>query len=255
MGLVGTFLSKRPPPVTRIQAGRSSVPADKDKDPPQKILICAPSNAAIDEVAYRLKQGIRTSGGSTFVPKVVRVGNEEKMSPLVKDLSLDELVGAMLSNDPKATDLTTLRGNLSTLTARISANLEEANASDTSASRASSLEMELRDLRNERARLVRQLDSAKDKNESLRRNRDSNTRKFEAQVLHDADVICATLSGSGHSSLTPFTFETVIIDEAAQSVELSSLIPLKYGTKQAILVGGLWMFYQSVLFCTNILLL
>ena len=33
------------------------------------------------------------------------------------------------------------------------------------------------------------------------------------------------------------TFETVIIDEAAQAVELSTLIPLKYGCKRCILVG------------------
>ena len=236
MGLVGTFLSKRPAPTTRIEAGRSSGPGDKE--PPKKILICAPSNAAIDEVAYRLKQGIRMVGGTTLVPKIVRVGNEEKMSPSVKDLSLDELIGAMLRNDPKAVDLSAMRVRLTLLTAKIAANLEETNTT-TDVSRTSSLETELRDLRNERSRLVRQLDAAKDENESIRRNRDSNTRKFEAQVLHDADVICATLSGSGHKSLTPFTFETVIIDEAAQSVELSSLIPLKYGTKQAILVGGL----------------
>lgn len=34
-----------------------------------------------------------------------------------------------------------------------------------------------------------------------------------------------------------FGFETVIIDEAAQAVELSTLISLKYGCKRAILVG------------------
>ncbi|EIC06663.1 tRNA-splicing endonuclease, putative, partial [Microbacterium laevaniformans OR221] len=32
-------------------------------------------------------------------------------------------------------------------------------------------------------------------------------------------------------------FETVIIDEAAQSIELSALIPLKYGCSKCILVG------------------
>ncbi|RJE17234.1 tRNA-splicing endonuclease, partial [Aspergillus sclerotialis] len=32
-------------------------------------------------------------------------------------------------------------------------------------------------------------------------------------------------------------FETVVIDEAAQSIELSALIPLKYGCSKCILVG------------------
>jgi senataxin len=34
----------------------------------------------------------------------------------------------------------------------------------------------------------------------------------------------------------------VIIDEAAQAIELSSLIPLKYRTKRCIMVGGMSTF-------------
>jgi superfamily I DNA and/or RNA helicase len=34
------------------------------------------------------------------------------------------------------------------------------------------------------------------------------------------------------------SFETVIIDEAAQSIEISSLIPLKYDCQRCVLVGG-----------------
>lgn len=50
----------------------------------------------------------------------------------------------------------------------------------------------------------------------------------------------STLSSAGHDSLmnAKLTFPTVIIDEACQSIELSSLIPLKYGAKKCILVGG-----------------
>jgi senataxin len=52
-------------------------------------------------------------------------------------------------------------------------------------------------------------------------------------------VLCATLSGSGHEMFRNLDveFETVIIDEAAQCVELSALIPLKYGCCKCILVG------------------
>jgi senataxin len=34
-----------------------------------------------------------------------------------------------------------------------------------------------------------------------------------------------------------FDFDTVIIDEAAQAKEMTSLIPLRYGAKRLILVG------------------
>lgn len=32
-------------------------------------------------------------------------------------------------------------------------------------------------------------------------------------------------------------FDTVIIDEAAQAVEISTLIPLKYGCRRLIMIG------------------
>ncbi|KAI9598799.1 AAA domain-containing protein [Syncephalis fuscata] len=58
-------------------------------------------------------------------------------------------------------------------------------------------------------------------------------------LVQRADIICATLSSSGHNLLasTRVRFETVLIDEASQCVELSSLIPLQYDCKRCILVG------------------
>jgi senataxin len=50
-------------------------------------------------------------------------------------------------------------------------------------------------------------------------------------ILAEAEVVCATLTGSGVEYLAqvPQGFPTVIIDEAAQAVELATLIPLQYG--------------------------
>jgi len=63
------------------------------------------------------------------------------------------------------------------------------------------------------------------------------------EVLQEADVICSTLSGAGHETLEQLDFEMVIIDEAAQSIELSSLIPLKFRCQRCIMVGGEWYFF------------
>ena len=64
------------------------------------------------------------------------------------------------------------------------------------------------------------------------------------QVLEQADVVCSTLSGAGSQPmlevvlrLTEFKFDAVVIDEAAQAVEPSSLIPLKYNPQAVVLVG------------------
>ena len=54
-------------------------------------------------------------------------------------------------------------------------------------------------------------------------------------VLEDAAIVCSTLSfsGSGAFARMARAFDVVIIDEAAQAVEPSTLIPLTAGCKQA----------------------
>ncbi|PWN29183.1 hypothetical protein BDZ90DRAFT_217623, partial [Jaminaea rosea] len=87
--------------------------------------------------------------------------------------------------------------------------------------------------------VAQRLDEAKDKRQTGLRQMDADRRRIRNEILLDADVICSTLSGAGHEALAslPIDFETVIIDEAAQAVELSTIIPLRYGCKRCILVG------------------
>jgi hypothetical protein len=63
-------------------------------------------------------------------------------------------------------------------------------------------------------------------------------------LLEEADIVCCTLSGAGSPPLLEFARDTkpskfvaVIIDEAAQAVEPSTLIPLKYCPQTVVLVG------------------
>ena len=52
-------------------------------------------------------------------------------------------------------------------------------------------------------------------------------------------IVCTTLSCAGYSMFSQCKqgFDTVLIDEASQAVEVSTLIPLKYGCRRLILVG------------------
>ncbi|KAM0751036.1 P-loop containing nucleoside triphosphate hydrolase protein [Meredithblackwellia eburnea MCA 4105] len=131
----------------------------------QRILICAPSNAAVDEIARRIMCGLQMDGGDYF-PRIARLGRLEKTAPDVQPVHIKELV------------------------------------------------------------------------KSYRRSGDSYFSAMK-QILAQSDVVCATLSGSGTPSLMAlgFGFETVIIDEAGQTVEPSCLIPLKYGCRKCVLVG------------------
>eukprot|EP00124_Ichthyophonus_hoferi_P001425 Ihof_evm1s74 gene=Ihof_evmTU1s74 len=56
-----------------------------------RILLCAPSNAAIDELITRIRQGIPTSLGGVFKPKVVRIGNQRRVHHMVHDVLLHSL--------------------------------------------------------------------------------------------------------------------------------------------------------------------
>ncbi|KAG8460173.1 hypothetical protein KFE25_014318, partial [Diacronema lutheri] len=58
-------------------------------------------------------------------------------------------------------------------------------------------------------------------------------------VLNACQIVCTTLSCAGYAMFSQLQrgFDTVLIDEAAQSVEIASLIPLRTGCQRLILVG------------------
>jgi senataxin len=212
--------------------------------PAKKLLVCAPSNAAIDEVAKRIKEGVRDSTGRVVFPKVVRIGPTDSVSAAVRDISLDDLVAAKLSIDPKEStdvsgEIASIRGELEVVKRQREAKQAELRSLQDNTSRYVILEKEVTELNRKRMQLTSRLDKIKDKQQSSNRTLDANRRRFRLEVLQEADVICSTLSASGHELLDSFEFETVVIDEAAQSIELSSLIPLKYRCRRCVLVGGM----------------
>ncbi|KAK4049281.1 hypothetical protein OIV83_004218 [Microbotryomycetes sp. JL201] len=246
LGLVGAFVDSRPRAAAPIVPGRPTDPASVE--PVAKVLLCAPSNAAVDEVAKRLKDGVRTSDGRLFVPKVVRIGADSAVDISVKDIFIDELVAREIGGDAAATNnaghdsqskMQSLRAEVDALRASRDAKIDEIAKVENNAALRSQLAGELKETKAKIFNLSQQLDQEKDKAQQSKRAMDAQQRKVRMQILSSADVICATLSGSGHDYMAqlPFDFETVIIDEAAQSVELSSLIPLKYGCKRCIMVG------------------
>lgn len=239
-GLAGHFLA------TRTSAAVPLRPGETARAVKQKLLICAPSNAAIDEVAKRISDGIRDANGKLFTPNVVRIGQDQSMNVSVKHLSLDYLVERKMNSRPnQPKDITSLGDEISriqeelqTLHAQRRSKIDAINAGPTSGEVRDRLDSEIKSMNSKRANLNRQLNEARDRQTDVYRGQDAAKRGFRREVLREADIICSTLSGSGHESLDEFDFETVIIDEAAQSIEISSLIPLKYRCKRCILVGG-----------------
>src|SRR5436305_6655729 len=92
--MVGAFLTGNAKPgSTSI-----SIPGQQKAYPPPKprLLLCAPSNAAVDEIVLRLIGGIRNSQGQKFRPNIVRVGKSDSINANVRSVTLDELVDANL---------------------------------------------------------------------------------------------------------------------------------------------------------------
>jgi hypothetical protein len=64
--------------------------------------------------------------------------------------------------------------------------------------------------------------------------------------VKEAKVVFTTCSGAGLGSLRSLDFDIVVIDEASQVTEPTSLIPLVKGCKRAVLVGDQWVAYPCL---------
>nr|XP_036589021.1 helicase sen1 [Colletotrichum truncatum]KAF6800663.1 helicase sen1 [Colletotrichum truncatum] len=212
---------------------------------PKKLLVCAPSNAAVDELVLRLKQGVKTMTGSFHKINVLRLGRSDAINAAVRDVTLDELVKKRLEGDNTGNkakeerdkmhnDAAKIRDELAVLRPR----LDEARANgDRNLSQA--LQRSVDQLRRAQINIGAKIDEDKASGNTATREAEIRRRQIQQEILDGAQVLCATLSGSGHEMFKNLNveFETVIIDEAAQCVELSALIPLKYGCTKCILVG------------------
>ena len=211
----------------------------------KKLLVCAPSNAAVDELVMRLKQGVKTIDGVFQKVMVVRLGRSDAINANVLDVTLEELVNAKLNSsgekktsggDDTSKIFSDHKATSDELHA-VFARLEEIKAKGDSVPPEMARDIEV--LKRKKQELGNRIDLARDSGHTAARDADISRRKMQQEILDGAHVICATLSGSGHEMFQNLNieFETVIIDEAAQSIELSALIPLKYGCAKCIMVG------------------
>ena len=211
----------------------------------KKLLVCAPSNAAVDELVMRFKDGVKTLNGEFQKPSIVRLGRSDAINTNVLDVTLEELVNEKLNiAKPKQNgggeDIHQLMMAHKTTCDEINvlrAAMDAMKASGNPTPPEHERDFEV--LKRKKQQLSNRIDAARDSGDVLARDAEISRRKIQQEILDGAHVICATLSGSGHEMFQNLNieFETVVIDEAAQSIELSALIPLKYGCAKCILVG------------------
>lgn len=72
----------------------------KEREKRKRILVCAQSNAAVDELVSRMcTDGLYDSDGGFFRPFLVRVGNAKNMHPNCLPVFIDTLVKNQMESD------------------------------------------------------------------------------------------------------------------------------------------------------------
>ena len=192
-----------------------------------------------------MKRGVTTLKGEHQKLSIVRLGRSDAINSSVVDVTLDELVNARLNpSHQRKTDqgedvheIMMAHKSTSAELVTLRSRLDECRAAGNPI--APELDRDFDLLKRRKNQLSLKIDAARDKGNTAARDADINRRRVQQDILNGAHVICATLSGSGHEMFQKLSieFDTVVIDEAAQSIELSALIPLKYGCSKCIMVG------------------
>uniref|UniRef100_A0A7C9ADE8 DNA helicase n=2 Tax=Opuntia streptacantha TaxID=393608 RepID=A0A7C9ADE8_OPUST len=159
-----------------------------------KILACAASNIAVDNIVERL---------ASHRVKLVRVGHPARLLPQVLESALDAQV---------------LRGDNNALANDIRKEIKALNGK--------LLKTKDKSTKNQIMKELRALSKEERKRQQL----------AVTDVLKNADVILTTLTGALSRKLDRTTFDLVIIDEAAQALEISCWIALLKGSR-CILAG------------------
>lgn len=205
----------------------------------KKVLVCAPSNAAVDELVLRLKGGILNAKGENYSPKLVRLGRSDAINSAVKDMTLEELVDAQLgkNNPSNPNNMSALFKELAEV--RKELDLCRVKIADENPPSDHEVYAKRREYKLKTNEIKKKLDQERESQNSAYRSREINRRNIQAKILGEAEIICSTLSGAAHDMVANIgiKFDSVIIDEACQCTELSAIIPLRYGCKRCIMVG------------------
>lgn len=261
-----------------------------------RLLVCAPSNAAIDNIILKIMEdGFIDGQGRRYNPSMIRVGVGQ--SNAVRDVSLENKVDAIFSEYSDADQLQTsilgYKGELQRITREITGLRQRIQAINTACPYNLSEDWEIRidedqfdqlrkayfvnhktqqttyevpseprqgestfrpsampEFRAYAARIVKLVENYFSIKTQLERcsiikgSMDLGANPFqvrlnlEENVLNTVHMVMTTLGSAGGRALEGADrFEVVVVDEAAQSVEMSALAALRLGSKHSVLVG------------------
>ncbi|KAG8368732.1 hypothetical protein BUALT_Bualt15G0076600 [Buddleja alternifolia] len=185
-----------------------------------RVLVCAPSNSALDEIVLRLintvfsRNIVNISENCNGIYSEMGLEKNGKTLIIPRDFLVEEKEGIRDENDhaysPKIVRIG-LKAHHSVQAVSMDYLVEQKLASTDSQA------------------------GDKQKQGGVAKDKDS----IRASILDEAVIVFSTLSFSGSALFSKLNrgFDVVIIDEAAQAVEPATLVPLANGCKQVFLVG------------------
>ncbi|KAK9830550.1 hypothetical protein WJX72_012414 [[Myrmecia] bisecta] len=199
--------------------------------PPARVLVCAQSNAAIDELIARLAvQGLyRAPGGRRECPSMLRMGKLETAHPLVQAFHIDAVAQRFEGTEDSTTtavgEVERAKQRTQELRSRLAQLQQQINEP------ASKVAMNLSAMLDRKRQLRLELNKAQSEYKSGGERVARARREVRQAVVKSAEVVACTLSSAGGDLLSllktgPF-FNALIIDEAAQALEPAALIALQ----------------------------
>ncbi|XP_051960453.1 probable helicase senataxin [Xyrauchen texanus] len=206
-----------------------------------RVLLCAPSNTAIDSlmkkviVIFKEKcRDIKSPQGNCGDINLVRLGSERTISNSLKHFSLDHQTKVRAERFQQ-----TVEADLQRQKEQLDQSIENLSQRCAKAKKDSA---EFKTLIEEKLQLLKEREGLSRKIKAYRAKR----QETQAVVLQNAHVICCTLSTSGSIVLENAfrrhgrePFSCIIIDEASQAKETETLIPMLYRCPTVILVGDI----------------
>uniref|UniRef100_A0A8C7E6K0 Senataxin n=1 Tax=Naja naja TaxID=35670 RepID=A0A8C7E6K0_NAJNA len=197
-----------------------------------RVLVCAPSNAAIDNLMKKIILEFKKSQegnalGNCGDINLVRLGQQKSINSEVRKFSLDDQIDRKISEyqdlQKKKEDLDRRLDALSRLQA-----MDRSENGETVTSRSQMEKLPL-------GSLWQQMSGG------VARGR---SQELKSSIILESHIICCTLSTSGGMLLQSAfrrlggdPISCVIVDEAGQTCEVETLIPLIHGCKKLVLVG------------------
>lgn len=192
-----------------------------------RVLICAQSNAAVDELVSRISsQGLYGSDGKMYKPYLVRVGNAKTVHPNSLPFFIDTLVDQWLAdermklidakNDLSVDSSIALRSNLEKLVDRIRffeakrANLNDQNpdlkksseddnykGDDGKEMSDAEIAFKLRKLYEQKKQIYKDLSTVQQQEKKTNEEIRGLKFKLRKSILREAEIVVTTLSGCG----------------------------------------------------------